>query len=137
MFTPFGGPNLGLSFFETYFSCVAGGITGAAIFYFSSGYFIRRAHESRVKKILDAEATGVPLKHKRKFTRMNKFIIRIKRSIGLIGICFWAPFFLSVPLGSIVAAKFYSHHKRTFPLIILGMFINAFVTTGIAYLSYG
>lgn len=137
MFTPFGGPKLGLTFFETYFSCVAGGISGAALFYFSSGYFMHRAHENRVKKKLEAELTGIPVKQKKKFTRTNKFIIRIKRSIGIIGICFWAPFFLSVPVGSIVASKFYGHHKRTFPLIVLGMFINAFITTGIAYLSYG
>ena len=68
---------------------------------------------------------------------MNKFIVKLKRSIGIVGISFWAPFFLSIPVGSIVTAKFYGDDKRTYPLIVIGMFINALVTTGFAYLVLG
>ena len=38
----------------------------------------------------------------------------MKRSVGIIGIAFWAPFFLSIPLGSIITAKFYGDNKNTF-----------------------
>lgn len=137
MFTPLGGPDMGLSFFETYFSCVAGGIVGSAVFYFSGGYFIRRAIEKREKLIADNLAKGIETPPKKRFTRMNKFIVKLKRSIGIVGISFWAPFFLSIPVGSIVTAKFYGDDKRTYPLIVIGMFINAFATTGIAYLIRG
>lgn len=137
MFTPFSGPAFNFSFIETYIACVAGGIFGAAIFYFSAGFFMRRSHEARVRKLALLEAQGIPFKAKKKFTRMNKFVVRIKRTLGIVGTSFWAPFFLSVPIGSIIAAKFYGHKKTTFPLIILGMFINGGVTTGIAYLFYG
>ena len=65
---------------------------------------------------------------------MNKGIISMKRSIGIIGIAFWAPFFLSIPLGSIITAKFYGHKKNTFLLIIAGIFLNGLITTGITYL---
>lgn len=134
MFTPFSGPALGLSFVETYFTCVAGGIFSAAIFYFSAEFFMHRAHARRVRKNAYLKSQGLPIKQKRKFTPMNKFIVRIKRSLGIIGVSLWAPFFLSVPIGSIVAAKFYGHQKKTFPLIITGMFLNASATTGLAYL---
>lgn len=137
MFTPFSGPAFSFSFLETYLTCVAGGVFGAAVFYFSAGYFMQRSQEAYARKLAQMKAQGTPMKLKKKFTRMNKFIVRIKRSLGIIGTSFWAPFFLSVPIGSIIAAKFYGHKKTTFPLIVLGMFINGAVTTGIAYLSYG
>ena len=134
MFTPLGGPKLGLLFWETYFSCVAGGILGAAFFYFSSGYFMKKSLEKKVMLREKAIAEGHPLPYKKKFTRMNKFVVKIKRSLGLFGTAMWVPFFLSVPIGSIVTAKFYRHEKKTFPIIVLGMFVNGIITTGFAYL---
>ena len=137
LFTPLGGPGLGLSFFETYFACVSGGIVGASFFYFSGGYFIQRAEKKR--KHLESEHSKqvLYLKKKKTFSRMNKLIVKTKNSIGIVGISFWAPFFLSIPVGSIIVAKFYGHNKKAYPLIVIGMFINAFVTTGLAYLIYG
>lgn len=136
MFTPLSGPWLNLTFFETYFASVAGGIFGAAVFYFAAEGFIHRAHRNKVAKRLEAENKGEVYLEKKKFTRTNRFIVSIKRKLGIIGICFWAPFFLSIPLGSIITAKFYGKKKITFVLICLGMFINAIATTGIAYLIY-
>ncbi|WP_430404577.1 hypothetical protein [Fluviicola sp.] len=133
MFAPFGGPAMKLNFFETYLSCVAGAFAAAFIFYFSSEFFMIRAHNKR-KALLHASITnGTPLKYKPKFTRFNKLIVRLKRRLGIYGIAFYAPLFLSVPVGSIVTAKFYGKEKRTFPLILLGICINGFITTGIAY----
>lgn len=133
MFAPAAGSTLGLTFWETYFSSVAGGITGAFIFYYSSELIMIYSHKKRVAKALELEKQGLPVPHKKKFTKTNRFIIRIKRSLGIYGICFWAPFFLSVPIGSIIVAKFYGKLKKTFPLIALGMFINAMITCLISY----
>jgi hypothetical protein len=133
MFTPFGGPSAHLTFVETYISCVSGAIFSAAIFYFSSGYFMRRAQQKRADAIKAALALGIPVKPKKRFTRMNKLIVNIKRRFGIIGVSMYAPFFLSVPIGSIIAAKFYGKEKRTFPLIVFGMFFNGAITTGLAF----
>lgn len=126
-----------LSFLETYLSCVSGGIAAAAIFYFSSNFFMKRAHEKRVKAYRDHLEKGIPHKKKKTFTWTNKMIVKIKRTLGIYGISLWAPFFLSVPIGSIVAAKFFGNEKRTFPLIVFGMFLNGAITTSIAYLFFG
>lgn len=134
LFTPFGGPAAGLSFIETYVSCVSGGLFSAFIFYFSSEFFMIRAHKKRQELIRKSIETGIPLKPKKKFTGMNKFIVRIKRRLGIIGVTMYAPLFLSVPIGTIIAAKFYGKEKRTFPLIAVGMFVNGAITTGIAFL---
>ncbi len=134
LFTPFGGPKAGLSFVETYIVCVAGALLSAAIFFFSSEYFLKRAHKKRKELILKSIETGIPLKQKKKFTKTNKLIVRIKHKLGIIGVAFYAPLFLSIPIGTIITAKFYGKEKRTFPLIILGIGINGVITTGIAYI---
>lgn len=136
LFAPFGGPKLGLSYLETYVSCVAGAICCAIIFYFSAEFFMIRAHKKRKKMREDALAKGVEPKHKKKFTRTNKFIVRIKRRFGIYGISMYAPLILSVPIGSIISAKFYGKDKRTFPLILAGIVMNGALTTGLAYLIF-
>jgi len=134
LFTPFGGPKAGLSFVETYIVCVAGALLSAAIFYFSSEFFLIRAHKKRKELIRKSIETGIPLKQKKKFTKTNKLIVRIKHKLGIIGVAFYAPLFLSIPIGTIITAKFYGKEKRTFPLIVLGIFVNGVITTGSAFL---
>lgn len=134
LFAPFGGPKSGLSFLETYISCVAGAIFSAAVFYYASEIFMKKAHEKRVRLMKEAEEKGMEYKAKKKFTKTNKFIVRLKHRFGIYIVSMYAPLFLSVPLGSIITAKFYGKEKKTFPLIVLGMFINGLITTGIAYL---
>ena len=133
LFAPFGGVAAHLTFVETYLACVAGAIFSAAIFYYSSEFFLKREHVRRKEQLRLSVETGVPLKFKPKFTRTNKMIVRIKRRLGIIGVSMYAPLFLSVPIGSIITAKFYGKDKRTFPFIVLGMFINGAITTGITY----
>lgn len=125
MFTPIAGLNFGFTFFETYFTTVAGGLFSASIFYFSASYFMKRAHRRKV----DGKT-----KQKKVFSRTNKSILRIKHSLGIYGTCFLVPLFLSLPVGSIITAKFYKHDKRTFPLITIGIFFNAVITTSLTYL---
>lgn len=137
MFAPFSGPVFNLTFIETYTACVAGAIISAVVFFYSANYFMHRSKEKRDKKRLELIKQGVPYIEKKKFSKTNKFVVRMKRSIGIVGISFWAPFFLSIPLGSIIVAKFYGDDKRAFPLIIVGIFLNGIITTGITYFSYG
>ena len=115
LFTPFGGPKAGLTFIETYAVCVAGALLSAAIFYFSSEFFLIRAHKKRKEMVRKSIETGIPLKQKKKFTKTNKLIVRIKHKLGIIGVAFYAPLFLSIPIGTIITAKFYGKEKRTFP----------------------
>lgn len=134
MFAPVAGLHWPLSFAETYFSCVSGALITAIIFYFGANYFMQRAHRKRIEKHHKSLETGIPHKQKKKFTRVNKTVIKVKHSIGIFGIAMWAPFFLSVPIGCIVTAKFFGRRKITFAIIVLGIFFNGFVSTLITYL---
>lgn len=134
LLTPFGGPKAHLTFFETYFSCVSGAIVSATIFYFMSEFLMIRNQKKKILLLKQSIESGIALPYKKRFTKTNKFIVRMKIKLGLFGIAMYAPLFLSVPIGSIIAAKFYGKEKKTFPIIVLGMFVNGFMTTGLAYL---
>lgn len=125
MFTPILGFQYGLTSIETYLGTVSGGMLSASIFYFSASYFMKRTQRRR------AEGKG---KSKKIFTRTNKTIIKVKQGLGIYGTCFLVPLFLSLPIGCIITAKFFKHDKRTFPLITIAIFFNAFVITSLTYL---
>jgi hypothetical protein len=55
---------------------------------------------------------------------------------GKIGICFFAPLFLSIPLGSIISAKFYGKDNNTFLFIFVGLLLNGALTTFLAYVIF-
>jgi uncharacterized membrane protein len=136
MFAPFTGSGLGLPYWETYIASVAGGSFSATIFYFFSEVILKYSHRKKVEKLERSIKEGRAVKKKKIFTKTNRTIIKVKRSLGIVGICFFGPLFLSAPIGSMIAAKFYGKMKKTYPLIILGMFVNAVVTTALAYLIF-
>ena len=134
LFAPFGGPALKLNFFETYFSCILGAIVSSTFFFFLAEYFLKRSFNKKREVIINAEKNGIILPRKKVFTKMNKSLIKVKHKLGVFGISFLAPLFLSIPVGTIIVAKFYGKNKYSYPLIILGIFVNGIITTGISYL---
>ena len=104
MFSAIPGPHLGVTSLETAISIFIGGTFGAAVFYYSAEFFMNRTRIKREKERIEKGGSFV---EKNKFTRVNKGIVKLKNRFGKLGICFWAPFLLSVPLGSIVVAKFF------------------------------
>ena len=113
--------------YEIFISTTLGAWVSMSVFYWSSGWLMRRTAAKRKAKIQAAIASGIPVERKRVFTRVNVFIVWVKRSIGIYGVAFLAPLFLSIPIGSIVCAKFYGHRKRTFPIMILFTGIYSFL----------
>ncbi len=104
---------------------------GAAIsftfFYYASGFFMERAKRKRDEKL-----KAGTLKEKKKFSRVNKAIVALKLSpFGFFAIISLCPIFLSVPIGSIVVAKFYRHSKQTYWFGLLNLLIWAFGLAGI------
>jgi hypothetical protein len=130
------GPRLGMTFFETALASFAGAATCALVCYFASDLILLFLKKRAQKKKELQESQGITPKLKRKFTWMNKLVIRIKMKFGQVGICFYAPFFLSVPLGSMVVAKFYGKRWETFPLILLGLAVNASLTSILVYFVF-
>jgi len=57
----------------------------------------------------------------RKFTKMNRFIVRVKQRFGLYGLAFITPPLISVPVGAMIAASIYKNKKRVFIFLLGGV----------------
>jgi hypothetical protein len=56
---------------------------------------------------------------RKKFTRTNRIIIKVKKYGGVYGLCFITPLFLSFPLGCFVTVRYFRNKKQ----IILWMIV--------------
>lgn len=115
----------GHTWYYTYLAVTSGGFLSATVFYFFSVYFINRSLERRIRK-------GIKRKN---FTRINKLIVKTKNQIGVVGLSLLAASFISIPLGSIITAKFYRHKKTTIFILYSAIAFSAAVFTTITYLT--
>jgi len=132
MFSGIPGARLGVPFFENVIACASGALLSAAFFFFLSEQVI--AYQERRRNQLDKQGKN---NSKKKFTRVNKWVIRIKSTFGVVGLTFFAPLFLTVPFGAILCAKFFGDNKYTFPLIAMWIGINAIILNLIWYGLFG
>lgn len=116
----------GFSFSKTIFVTSLGGIAGSSFFYFFGSVVIHGIENWR-RRVRKRSKRPQP----KIFTRRSRRIIRLKRSFGLIGLVILTPCILSIPVGCIVAAKFYRHNKSTYPLLLLSSILWAVVLTTI------
>lgn len=49
---------------------------------------------------------------KKKFSKTNRFIIKVKHRFGIVGIALLSPVLLSIPLGAFIAERFYKDKKK-------------------------
>lgn len=133
MFAPVYGKATGLTFFETYISLVCGGIVAAFIFFKFTYKLLERSAKKRRFRRANALAMGFEYFEPKKFTRTNKIIVRTRRRFGFFVCTFFFPFFLSVPVGTIIATKFYGKQTLFFPILIAGLVTNGLVATLITY----
>jgi hypothetical protein len=136
LFSPFAGIPLGLNFFSTYFAAVSGAIISSMFFYFGSEIIIISTRKRRIRNEQEAISRGISLKQKKIFTWGNKITIKLKKKLGKLGICLIAPSLLSIPLGTIIVAKFYGKDKDTFLWVFIGILVNGMITTSLAYFIF-
>jgi len=134
MFAPLYGKAVGLNFFETYFSLLSGGLLAAFIFYKLTYRILERNRQKKIQKRVLAMDMGFEYFEPKKFTRTNKFIVKTRRKFGFFICAFFFPFFLSVPLGTIVSTKFYGKKPMFLPVVVLGLLVNGFIITSLVYL---
>jgi len=93
----------GGDYFWVVLSSAMGGVIGVAFFLLMASTFA-----STLRKWFP------PKKRKKVFTRRNRFIVKIKRNFGLAGIAFLTPWFLSVPIGTIISYGIYKDRRKVF-----------------------
>jgi membrane protein DedA with SNARE-associated domain len=70
--------NTQLNFWELFIPTYLGALFSMAFFYFLSDYFMGRAVVKRAEKIKRLKAQGIEVEPRKVFTKMNKFMVRIK-----------------------------------------------------------
>lgn len=118
------GRGIGNDFLTTFLVISIGGITGVTFFYYSANFFMERARKKRLE-------SG---EKKKNFTRMNKFLVRTKHRIGLYGLALLTASIISIPVGSIITAKFYGGQTKTIVVLYLAVLFVGIVTTLLAYI---
>ena len=68
-------------------------------------------------------------KPKKEFSRKNKLIVRVKSRWGLIGLALITPTIISIPIGTLLAARYFGSNWRTLPYMLLSVVMWGFVAT--------
>lgn len=69
----------------------------------------------------------------RRFTRVNRFIVRVKQRFGLVGFCAIAVI-ISVPVAAMIASRLFREPAKAIPALILGFLTWSFILTSVSYL---
>lgn len=117
------------TFWETIAMTTIGGVLGILFFYGISGYLMRRAWERKMQRIAEGQEPK-----KKTFRKRNKIIVTIKLRFGQIGLAIITPAIISIPIGSILAAKYFRKSRFILPLMLISVLLWSFLLTGIASL---
>jgi len=110
-----------VSYWEVVFATFLGAFLSFNVFFFFSGLLMERARDKKLEKIKKGT-----LKPKKQFSRMNKFVVKLKQSsFGYFVLVIVGPMVLSIPIGSIIIAKFYRRIKLTYWLEMISLFVWA------------
>ena len=112
------------SFIQTLLTTCLGGFFGVILF-FKTGTIIMRWWNARFhpKK-----------KEKKKFTKKNRAFITFRSKYGLYGLSLLTPCIISIPIGCLLAGKYYESEKLLYPLMFASVVFWSIVLTSITYL---
>jgi hypothetical protein len=113
----------GYSYFETIAITIIGGAIGVFVFFYTGSAIF--------KFIGDRFSSSKP---KRSFSRKNRFIIKVKSSWGLIGLALLSPTLISIPLGCLLASRYFRNDRRTIPFLMGSVVFWSFVLTSLTAL---
>lgn len=117
------GAGFGFTFLETFLWTAVGGCLGVLVFYRLSERLTDWSRERWLKGRAHARARGAALR--RIFTRRNRWIIRVKHVSGYLGVAALTPLVLTIPVGSILAARFFHHDRRMVPALLISVVVQA------------
>jgi len=91
-----------MNYTKTALILFVGGSVGTLVFYYFG---------TIISTYLDKLLNKKNSKPKKTFSRKNRLIIKVKSSYGLIGLALLTPIIFSIPIGSLLAARFFSRNK--------------------------
>jgi hypothetical protein len=137
-YSPFYAYMANLSFWESVITIIIGGITSFSFFYFISTFIVistKYIQPGIVKFIPERmieryyyrkEKRTQKRLQKKKFTKRNRFLIKIKLS-GMWLIIVTTPVLLSLPVGAFLLNKYFKEKKSAFPLALMAIVVEGFI----------
>ncbi len=104
-------PSLALSSFNVWESILIvflGGSAGITFFYLAADWVMDRIAQFQKQRDHKKQLKGIVVVRK-VFTPFRRKVIRIKNKFGLLGIAIVTPCIISIPIGSVLAAKFFKN----------------------------
>jgi len=99
--------------------------TGGLISFFLFFYFGRWIKDTFFSK-----------KDRKKFSKKNRLIIKVKNAYGLWGIAIITPSILGIPIGAILAAAFFGKGKQTIVIFVFWiLFWSIIMSFGLNYFT--
>lgn len=117
--------GFGFSYLESITVTTLGGCTGVVIFVYASDkllvFFKNRAKLKREK--------NPNLPQKKKFTRTNKIIVKVKNRFGIFGFALLVPFLIPIPLGCFLAVRYFNDKQKIIRYLFLSILFWSVVGT--------
>lgn len=148
-YTPLAAFLLKLTLTETIVTMVSGGIFSFFTFYYLTNILLAggRLFKPTIIKITPdkwiegynrrKQERAIKRKHRKKFTRRNKLIIKIRRNYGFWGIILATPIALSIPLGAFLMHKYYRNKKGAVLYSIIAIAVEGIILCFLYYLIPG
>lgn len=126
---------LKLGIWETVLALEIGGIAGYLFFFYLSHFVLAQLSillnklylvtPDRFKVLVKGwkMQIGERRKKRKKFTRRNKLIVKMRKRYGMWGIIILTPVLLSIPVGAVLGNKYYSNRRTFLPFMILSIFL--------------
>lgn len=105
---------------EALFITIGGGWLGIVMFFYFGKMIM--SFFSRIRKH----------KRKNKFSKVNRFLIKVKNKYGLMGLASIIAI-ISVPICSLLAAAYFKENKKAVPALFFSVVVWASCLTGIFY----
>jgi ABC-type antimicrobial peptide transport system permease subunit len=118
--------NIGFGYLETLIITTVGGLIG--VFFF---FYLSSAIMLLMSKLTAKFSKGKAPKKKKSFTWKNKLIVRVKRDYGLIGLAAITPTFLSIPVGTFLATRFFSDRKKVLTYLAASVVVWSVIVSSV------
>lgn len=136
---------IGLDFSQAIIAVLVGGIGGFLFFYYMSKPFFKGLEhikpficqlmpefvKTRYQTFCQKRLTQKPVKI---FSKKRRLMVKLRTSYGFWGIIIATPFLLTIPIGALLASKYYSKRKQTVPYMIMSIVGWAAVLSGIIHI---
>ena len=112
----------GWGFWSTVIITSAGATTGVWVFFYFGKWILRKWAEFRGEKELKRPF----------FTPQRRRVVRFRRLFGMWGLLAVSGL-ISVPIASILAAKYYERHERMPWILVLAFVVWSFILTALSF----